>query len=224
LGRYDAIRQLLEEVDGNTATFSFEELSAAIGCALPESAYKYQAWWANQNPPSPQSRSWTEAGWTAHPNLKQKTVTFNRIGDNSTKANFAQRRSESAPTNDLPESLSEDELKTLLGAYLIREGWKISTNMGSAHGIDILTERDSQRWVIEAKGSGSLQSMRVNYFLAVLGEILQRMSDASAKYIIALPDIQQFRNLWSRLPALAKERTGLSCLFVRKNGEIEEIK
>ncbi|MBE3602285.1 MarR family transcriptional regulator [bacterium] len=166
----------------------------------------------------------TEAGWTAHPNLKQKTVTFNRIGDNSTKANFAQSRSESAPTNDLPESLSEDELKTLLGAYLIREGWKISTNMGSAHGIDILAERDSQRWVIEAKGSGSLQSMRVNYFLAVLGEILQRMSAASAKYSIALPDIQQFRNLWSRLPALAKERTGLSCLFVRKNGEIEEIK
>jgi hypothetical protein len=45
--------------------------------------------------------------------------------------------------------------------------------------------------------------MRVNYFLGALGEILQRMEDPTAKYSIALPDLQQFRNLWKKLPSLA---------------------
>jgi hypothetical protein len=41
----------------------------------------------------------------------------------------------------------------------------------------------SARWVIEAKGGGSLNPMRVNYFLAVLGELLQRMSDPCARHV-----------------------------------------
>jgi hypothetical protein len=64
--------------------------------------------------------------------------------------------------------------------------------------------------------------MRVNYFLAILGEILQRMSDPEAKYSIALPDLGQFRNLWARLPELAKSRTGITILFVNADGDIEE--
>lgn len=65
--------------------------------------------------------------------------------------------------------------------------------------------------------------MRVNYFLAKLGETLQRMSDPNAKYSIALPDMPQYRNLWNRLPRLAKERTGISVLFVNEKKEIEEV-
>jgi hypothetical protein len=64
--------------------------------------------------------------------------------------------------------------------------------------------------------------MRVNYFLAILGETLQRMSDSNAKYSIALPDMKQYRGLWERLPKLAKERTGISILFVKEDGIIEE--
>jgi hypothetical protein len=45
--------------------------------------------------------------------------------------------------------------------------------------------------------------MRVNYFLGVLGELLFRMNDAEAKYSIALPDVPQFRKLWSGVPAEA---------------------
>jgi hypothetical protein len=77
--------------------------------------------------------------------------------------------------------------------------------------------------VIEVKGSGSLNPMRVNYFLAVLGEILQRMHDPEALYSIALPDMAQFRGLWRRLPALAKSRTQISALFVSQSGHVEEV-
>ena len=63
--------------------------------------------------------------------------------------------------------------------------------------------------------------MRVNYFLSILGETLQRMDDPSAKYSIALPDMKQYRNLWARLPSLAKQRTKINMILVSKDGSIE---
>lgn len=80
-----------------------------------------------------------------------------------------------------------------------------------------------QRWIIEAKGCGSLNPMRVNYFLGILGELLQRMNDTDARYSIALPDITQYRRLWQRLPELAKSRTTISALFVGAGGSVEEV-
>lgn len=64
--------------------------------------------------------------------------------------------------------------------------------------------------------------MRVNYFLGILGETLQRMADEEAKYSIALPDVPQFRGLWSRLPELAKSRTTITALFVSPEGVVRE--
>jgi hypothetical protein len=37
-------------------------------------------------------------------------------------------------------------------------------------------------------------------------------------------DLKQFRSLWSRLPALAKERTTISALVVKTSGEVEEVR
>lgn len=91
-------------------------------------------------------------------------------------------------------------------------------------GTDIVAIRNGEQWIIEAKGSGSLNPMRVNYFLAILGELLQRMNDPTARYSIALPDMQQFRRLWQRLPELAKSRTTISALFVDTSGHVEEVK
>jgi hypothetical protein len=71
-------------------------------------------------------------------------------------------------------------------------------------------------------GCGSRQPMRVNYFLAARGELLQRMDDEQARYSIALPDLPQFRWLWERLPKLAKSRTTITALFVRENGSVIE--
>ena len=63
--------------------------------------------------------------------------------------------------------------------------------------------------------------MRVNYFLAILGEILQRMDNSKNKYFIALPKMQQYKNLWQRLPILAKQRTTIKLILVDKNGNLE---
>jgi hypothetical protein len=116
--------------------------------------------------------------------------------------------------------LSEDAIKETLKKWLSEQKWQVEVSWGHAQGVDILAKRAGQRWIIEVKGQGSLQPMRVNYFLGVLGETLQRMDDDTAAYSIALPDISQFRNLWRRLPSLAKSRTTITAIFVDLDGNV----
>lgn len=133
------------------------------------------------------------------------------------------RPRKSRPTPAASAGLSEDAIKHALRAYLERDGWQVEVAWGKRHGTDIVAMRGSQRWHIEAKGSGSRPEMRVNYFLAILGELLQRTTDPSAKHSIALPEMRQFRRLWERLPPLAKSRTGISALFVDEDGHVVEV-
>jgi len=123
-------------------------------------------------------------------------------------------------SSDESGSLSEDATKQLLSAWLEKENWAVQIAWGKSRGIDILATRGDERWIIEVKGCGSLQPMRVNYFLGALGELLQRMSDPAARYSVAFPDISQFRGLWKRLPELVKTRLGITALFVDANGTV----
>jgi hypothetical protein len=120
------------------------------------------------------------------------------------------------------EGLSEDEVKAHLATWLQAQGWEAIVAWGKSRGVDILATQGEQRWIIEVKGLGSLQPMRVNYFISMLGETLQRMADPEAKYSIAMPDIAQFRGLWKRLPQLAKQRTQITALFVTSEGAVSE--
>ncbi|MBV7506769.1 MarR family transcriptional regulator [Bacillus sp. sid0103] len=121
------------------------------------------------------------------------------------------------------DGMSEDEIKEIINNSLLSKGWKTQVAWAKTLGIDIDAFRGNERWIIEVKGCGSRDAMRANYFVAILGETLQRMSDPNAKYSIAFPDMQQYRNLWNRLPRLAKERTGISVLFVNEKRDIEEV-
>jgi len=117
--------------------------------------------------------------------------------------------------------LSEDDVKRYLDAWLSADGWTTEIAWGKAPGIDIVARRGEDVWVIEAKGCGSRPEMRVNYFISMLGETLQRMRLPQARYSIAMPDLVQFRRLWQRLPDLAKQRTGISALFVGPAGRVD---
>lgn len=119
--------------------------------------------------------------------------------------------------------LSEDEAKEILRLWLERDGWETEIAWGRSRGIDIEAKRGSERWVIEVKGIGSRSEMRVNYFIGMLGETLQRMDDPNARYSIAMPDVAQFRGLWKRLPNIAKSRTTITALFVADDGSVEQV-
>jgi hypothetical protein len=119
--------------------------------------------------------------------------------------------------------LSEDEVKAHLKRWLEADAWQAEVAWGNARGTDIVARRDGETWLIEAKGCGSRPEMRVNYFIAMLGEVLQRMSLPDARYSIALPDMVQFRRLWERLPALARQRTGITAIFVAADGTVDHV-
>lgn len=118
------------------------------------------------------------------------------------------------------DNLSEDDIKKSLERWLIDDGWQVQVAAGHDHGVGIDARKGNLKWIIEVKGSGPLQPIRVNYFLGALGELLQRMDEADVSYSIAFPDIPQFRGLWERLPALAKKRIEISVLFVDAEGKV----
>jgi len=146
-----------------------------------------------------------------------------RIGNFPTDGECEAISTASRPTiKSTPEGLSEDELKDHIAKWLEGRGWNVKVAWGNARGVDIEASRQDSRWIIEVKGLGSRQPMRVNYFIAILGETQQRMNDPNAKYTIAFPDVPQFRNLWARLPELAKRRTTIGALFVSPDGAVNE--
>ena len=146
-----------------------------------------------------------------------------RIGNYLTGAQLPPAR-ESPRRADEGAPLQEEDIKRVLTDWLTAEGWSVETAWGHATGVDIDARRGEQRWMIEVKGPGSRPQMRVNYFVSMLGETLQRMDDPDARYSIALPDMAQFRGLWARLPELAKRRTTIDLLLVDSWGHIENLK
>ncbi len=160
----------------------------------------------------------------------KNSLTGKPYGSVDIKDGLAQRNTISAPLIAAPSSrlskqnetaLGEEAIKHILNDWLIAQGWKTQVAWGGQHGIDIDARRGTERWIIEVKGCGSRSEMRVNYFLGILGETLQRMDDPTARYSIVLPDMRQFRNLWNKLPWLAKQRTTIDIILVSEDGKMD---
>jgi hypothetical protein len=118
--------------------------------------------------------------------------------------------------------ITEDEVKKAVRDYLAVRGFDVVVAWGRVRGIDINARHpDGRRYVIEAKAEvGKNGPQQVNYFLGMLGELVQRMDDPSASYGIALPANRQYRGLVGRLPELAKERLHLCVFWVsRRSGD-----
>ena len=77
--------------------------------------------------------------------------------------------------------------------------------------------------MVEAKGEAPRGAQQVNYFLGALGELVQRMTDKSARYGLALPDNRQYRNLVGRLPQFAWQSLRLIVYFVGAEGRVEAV-
>ena len=89
---------------------SFGQIERIIGSPLPESARRYQAWWANQSGNGhSQAFSWACAGWrTSELNLEDETVTFLYVAEDMARKNLERQRGAT------PEGISIDEAKCRL--------------------------------------------------------------------------------------------------------------
>jgi hypothetical protein len=118
------------------------------------------------------------------------------------------------------DRVTEDAVKRAVVAALEAKGWTVDVRWGRDKGIDLDAHRGSDRLIVEAKGEAPAGPQQVNYFLGALGEIVQRMSDPTARYALALPDHPQYRSLVEGLPSLARQRLQLDVFFVDSTGRV----
>lgn len=65
--------------------------------------------------------------------------------------------------------------------------------------------------------------MRENYFLAVLGEIISRMNQETARYAIALPDNEYKTKKVRRIPRRVRQLLKLDVLLVNERGRVRRL-
>ena len=92
MSRYHALADHLKRLKGAAWEASFEEIETVLGGKLPQSAFRYPAWWANQTGSGhSQTAGWRSVGWrTAKLDLERKRVRFEKEAD----------RAPSAPADD----------------------------------------------------------------------------------------------------------------------------
>lgn len=74
-GKYTPLENYLRDLPANQkdVTLAFEQIERIINAKLPQSAYEYWAWWANEKEGNHvNARAWANAGW------KVESVDFNR--------------------------------------------------------------------------------------------------------------------------------------------------
>jgi len=77
--KYAALRRYLESQKLARLRLSFHEMERVLGEALPPSAYKRPAWWANDATGHAQAKAWLEAGFkTADVDVEGRAVSFVR--------------------------------------------------------------------------------------------------------------------------------------------------
>lgn len=80
MSRYRPLAEFLASKKGDEWVASFGDIEKRLGFPLPKSAYKYPAWWANQNGPGhSQTQGWRSVGWrTTRLDLERRRVRFER--------------------------------------------------------------------------------------------------------------------------------------------------
>ncbi|MFC1871020.1 hypothetical protein ACFLYF_01265 [Chloroflexota bacterium] len=100
--------------------------------------------------------------------------------------------------------------------YLKVDGYdNFYTNIGNTKGPDILAENGDSRLLIEVKGDSS--AILVDWH-TLLGQILDRMTDETMAYAIAVS--QKYERLVSRFPSHRKGKLNLTIYIVKDNGEV----
>ena len=80
MSKYEPLTKFLDARDDAVWEADFSAIENILGMPLPNSAYRFPAWWANQQGKGQsQKAGWQDAGWrTAKLNLEQRTVQFER--------------------------------------------------------------------------------------------------------------------------------------------------
>ena len=81
MNTYDPLREFLSRQSAEEIVLAFAEIEKLTGEPLPDSAKKYDAFWANEDPSETRHyhcRAWRNAGYKAKADRARKIVTFRK--------------------------------------------------------------------------------------------------------------------------------------------------
>ena len=91
--------------------------------------------------------------------------------------------------------LDEESVKASVAEFLRGRGYTVSVGEKRERGADMRATREGLKLIIEAKGEGSRNEMFNNFFVSILGQILQRTAELAAEYGVALPAHRKYARL-----------------------------
>lgn len=78
MGRYEPLRNFLDDMIGDHAEVTFAQLEAVLGVSLPASK-RYPAWWSNNPSNNPMTKVWLAAGFqTEQVDVNGERLVFRR--------------------------------------------------------------------------------------------------------------------------------------------------
>jgi Bacterial antitoxin of type II TA system, VapB len=81
MSQYSPLANYLARQPGTSCLTSFDQIEQILGRPLPQSAYKYNAWWDNDTKSHSQRKGWRSAGWLmTKVDLAERKVRFVREG------------------------------------------------------------------------------------------------------------------------------------------------
>ena len=75
MSKYDPLHDFLTAAEGGEVTLTLAQIEQLVPAIAP-SASRDTRWWWNDDPSHSHCRSWGDAGYTAHPDLPHRRVTF----------------------------------------------------------------------------------------------------------------------------------------------------
>ena len=85
MSKYAPLRDFLRSSRGRAIRVGFAELEGILGFRLPDSAYRYPAWWSNNPKGHSHSLAWVDAGWESEQvDVEGRQVTFRRRAGEAT--------------------------------------------------------------------------------------------------------------------------------------------
>lgn len=95
MSKYANLSQHLGHAGAGVIRLGFKEIETILGFSLPESAYRYPAWWSNNPTGHSHSLAWVAAGWRSEQvDVAGRRVTFRR----ATPEGASERRRRMGPT------------------------------------------------------------------------------------------------------------------------------
>ena len=100
---YTPFANFLKSQKNNSVSCTFDQIEQILKKPLPNSAYKHLAWWSN-SPTHPLMKEVLIAGWMSYrPNLKEKTVLFNKDSLGKRKIKLLVKKEKKVATVDLSQ-------------------------------------------------------------------------------------------------------------------------